>query len=189
MYSMISNLFLYASDWDLISSKAMLMIAIIMLIRIMLTVTALKTNWNNQSNELTWESKENPCCPFICRPESSKVELSDGHGQGVLDGVVDVQEIPKVCAEDEEEEAAEWAKDDDKLNNEGGETDEAEFDCCSNLLEGFLEAEKPTELEHAGEDGEGDGVVVVGVDLHRLLNRDEGIPTGPLDLFCQLDHF
>ena len=103
--------------------------------------------------------------------------------------MVDVQEIPKVCAEDEEEKAAEGAKDDDKLNNEGGETDEAEFDCCSNLLEGFLETEKPTELEHAGEDGEGDGVVVVGVDLHRLLNRDKGISTCPLDLFRQLDHF
>ena len=103
--------------------------------------------------------------------------------------MVDVQEIPKVCAEDEEEETAEGAKDDDKLNNEGGETDEAEFDCCSNLLEGFLKAEKPTELEHAGEDGEGDGVVVVRVDLHRLLDRDEGVPACPLNLLRQLDHF
>ena len=103
--------------------------------------------------------------------------------------MVDVEEVSEVCAQDEEEEAAEGAKDDDKLDDEGGEADKAEFDGCSNLLEGFLEAEQPAELEHAGEDGEGDGVVVVGVDLHRLLNRDEGIPTGPLDLFCQLDHF
>ena len=40
-----------------------------------------------------------------------------------------------------------------------------------------------------GEHGEGDGVVVVGVDLHRLLNRGKGISTRPLDLFRQLDHF
>ena len=103
--------------------------------------------------------------------------------------MVDVEEVAEVCAQNKEEEAAEWAKDDDKLNDKGGKTDKAEFDCRSNLLESFLEAEQAAELEHAGEHGEGDGVVVVGVDLHRLLNRNKGISTRPLDLFRQLDHF
>ena len=39
MYSIISNLFLNCSVWDLMSSNAMLMMAIIMFIKIMLTTT------------------------------------------------------------------------------------------------------------------------------------------------------
>ena len=45
------------------------------------------------------------------------------------------------------EEAAEGSKDDDKLDDKGGESDEAKLDRGGNLLERLLEAEQPAEEE------------------------------------------
>ena len=42
---------------------------------------------------------------------------------------------------------AEGSKDDDKLDDKGGESDEAKLDCGCNLLERLLKAEQPAEEE------------------------------------------
>ena len=63
------------------------------------------------------EDKEDPGGGFACSPQGSKVELSNAHGDRVLDCERERVEVLQVGSEDEVEEAAEGSKDDDKLND------------------------------------------------------------------------
>ena len=87
------------------------------------------------------ENKENPCSHFVGGPETGKVELANGHGQGVLHTAVRLFEVDEVGAKDEEEEADKGAKDDAKLDDKGAKTNEAKPDGCRNLPEGFCKAD------------------------------------------------
>ena len=87
------------------------------------------------------ENKENPSSHFVGRPETGKVELANGHGQGVLHTAVRLLEVDEVGTEDEEEEAYEGAKDDAKLDDKGAKTNETKPDGCRNLPEGFCKAD------------------------------------------------
>ena len=87
------------------------------------------------------EDEENPCSHFVGRPETGKVELANGHGQGVLHTAVGLFEVDKVSTEDKEEEANKGAKDDAKLDDKGAKTNETKPDGCRNLPEGFCKAD------------------------------------------------
>ena len=93
------------------------------------------------------EDEEDPGGCFTCGSQSSKVELSNAHCDRVLDCEWERVEVLQVGSEDEVEETAEGSKDDDKLDDKGGESNEAELDCSSNLFERLLKAEQPTKEE------------------------------------------
>ena len=50
-----------------------------------------------------------------------------------------IKEVSEISTEDEEEEAAEGSKHNDKLHNKCGKANEAKFNCSCNLSEGLLE--------------------------------------------------
>ena len=88
------------------------------------------------------EHEENPGGHLIGCPQAGKVELANGHGQGVLDTAVRFFEVDKVGAQDKEEEANKGAKDDAELDDKGAETDETKPNCCCDLSEGLGKADK-----------------------------------------------
>ena len=91
-------------------------------------------------DNLTWEYKENPGCHFTGCSETAKVEFSDGHSNGVLNGVWKVVKVPQISTENKVEETAEGSKDDYKFDHKGRKADETELDRRSNLTESLLEA-------------------------------------------------
>jgi len=93
-----------------------------------------------QNGDLTWEEEKDPGGKVAGRPQAGEAELADGHGDGV-----------HVGGQHEEEVAAEGPEHNNKLDNKGGEADEAELDGRSDLLEGLLETvQKKLRLENAG---------------------------------------
>ena len=86
------------------------------------------------------EDKENPCSHFVGCPEAGKVELANGHSQGVLHTTIGFFEVDKVSAKDKEEEADKGAKDDAKFHDKGSKADETKPDGGCNLPEGFCKA-------------------------------------------------
>ena len=91
---------------------------------------------------LTWKGKEDPGSKLTGLLETAEIELADGHGECVFQGSERIPEVGEIGRQHEVEEATEGAKDDDELDDEGGQTNKAEFDRCSNLTEGLLETGK-----------------------------------------------
>ena len=90
---------------------------------------------------LTREHKENPRSHLTGRPQTAEVELPDGHSNCIFNSGCEVEEVPEICTENKEKEAAEGSKHNDKLHHKGRKADETKLDSCSNLSEGFLETE------------------------------------------------